>query len=74
MVVPLLYPHAPAVADCGLLVNLDNGAITYLNGTVEGSVATYSCDPGFELKGEPTRNCGSNGEWTGDAVTCAGGE
>ena len=70
--IPLYCPLA--VADCGLLVDPANGNITYSDGTVEGSVATYMCDPEFELEGEPTRNCGSNGEWTGDAVTCAGGE
>ena len=68
---PLLYcPLVPVVTDCGLLIDPANGDITYSDGTVEGSVATYSCDPGFMLEGEMTRNCGSNGEWTGPAVAC----
>ena len=35
-----------------------------------GGVATYTCDPGFILNGEPTRNCSSDGTWSGMAPTC----
>nr|CAH0105825.1 unnamed protein product [Daphnia galeata] len=32
---------------------------------------TYVCDPGFELIGNPTINCGSDGRWQGDMPICA---
>ena len=35
-----------------------------------GGVATYTCDPGFILVGEPTRICSSDGTWSGMAPTC----
>ena len=35
-----------------------------------GSVATYSCDTGFEISSSPTRTCGSTGAWSGVAPTC----
>ena len=39
-------------------------------GTSFRSVATCSCDEGFELVGEATRVCGSNGEWSGAVPSC----
>ena len=35
-----------------------------------GGVATYTCDSGFTLVGDPTRICGSDGTWSGMAPTC----
>ena len=35
-----------------------------------GGIATYTCDPGFVLVGESTRNCSSDGTWSGMPPTC----
>ena len=35
-----------------------------------GGVATYTCDSGFTLVGDPTRICGSDGTWSGMSPTC----
>ena len=35
-----------------------------------GGVATYTCDLGFSLVGEPTQICGSDGTWSGVPPTC----
>ncbi len=39
--------------------------------TLEGSIATYSCDAGYELLGEPTRTCSqTEGMWSNAAPNC----
>ncbi|CAG9781746.1 unnamed protein product [Diatraea saccharalis] len=34
----------------------------------EGTVVTYSCEPGFELLGPARRVCGPNSRWTPDGI------
>ncbi|CAL4126212.1 unnamed protein product, partial [Meganyctiphanes norvegica] len=36
-----------------------------------GSVATYTCDPGYTLFGDAEAVCGANGKWTGKLPLCA---
>ncbi|XP_064486743.1 sushi, von Willebrand factor type A, EGF and pentraxin domain-containing protein 1-like [Ornithodoros turicata] len=36
-----------------------------------GSMATYTCDEGYELFGVPTRTCSQNGRWSGELPYCA---
>ena len=65
---------------CAELQEIENGAISYApdsEGPVYdlGTVATYTCDEGFELIGEDSRTCedvsnGPSGEFTGTAPTC----
>ena len=57
--------------DCGDLPDPINGTVT-LNGTVEGSIANYTCDGGFLLDGPVVRMCGSNGMWSGSTPQCEG--
>ena len=65
--------HSPsAVITCptpGVIVNPDNGQVSVGEVTFD-SVATYSCDDGFTLKGTATRTCTSDGTWSGDNPTC----
>ena len=59
-----------------------NGQISYASDTTApydiGTLATYSCDPGFGLNGGvEVRTCSGdgssvNGIWTGTAPTCEG--
>ena len=58
------------VALCPALPNPTNGMMTW-DSLAPGGVATYSCDYGFFLFGDPTRICGSDGTWSGMAPTCA---
>ena len=53
------------IIGCGLL-NLDNGAVSYTNGAVVGSVATHTCNPGFQLssQGGEAHTCSRDG-WDG---------
>ena len=57
--------------DCGDLLAPTNGSVT-LTGTVEGSVANYTCDEGFLPDESVVRMCGSNGMWSGSTPQCEG--
>ena len=54
---------------CGSLPNPSFGRVD-LTGTTVGSTATYSCQSGYQLVGESTRTCQSNGQWSGVAPIC----
>ena len=55
---------------CSSLPNPVNGRVT-MEGTVLGSTANYSCDPGYSLLGNATILCQDDGAWSGSAV-CQG--
>ena len=54
---------------CLNLVNPANGMVVVTGNSV-GDTATYTCDPGFELEGAPTRTCQSDGTWSGIPPVC----
>ena len=54
---------------CPPLPDNDNGVVDW-SGLSPGGVATYTCDPGFILVGDPTRICRDNGTWSGEEPTC----
>ena len=56
---------------CGRLDSPENGRVS-LSGVSPGSVATYTCNVGFDLVGVTTRVCLSSGQWSGDAPVCQG--
>ena len=62
--------HNLSSVDCGLLPDPDNG-IVLLIGTLVGSKAIYSCDPGYTRVGDATVVCQNDGNWAGTA-TCLG--
>ncbi len=57
-----------------MLPNPDNGMVTHVNGTLEGAVATYTCEPGYDFTVDSLRSrvCGDNARWFGDPPTCSG--
>ena len=57
--------------DCGDLPNLLNGTVI-LTGTVEGSIANYTCDEGFTPDGPVVRMCRNNRMWSGVPPICEG--
>ena len=61
----------PLVSDCGLLLPPENGDIR-VPGTSVGITVRYSCFIGYQLDGESTRVCQSDGTWSGDAPFCIG--
>ena len=69
---------------CTNLPSIDNGTITYTPPFVVsfnvlpagqrfvGTVATYSCSPGYQLVGGSSlRACGPDGTWNGTEPSCA---
>ncbi len=65
--------HPFAVIICPDLTPPDNGNVNRL-GNAPGSLALYACNDNFELSGDMSRECGPNGQWTGEAPLCEGEE
>ena len=58
--------------NCDRLIPPANGEIRYI-GSGFGSIARYSCFPGYELVGSVSRTCKSDGFWSGQAPVCVPG-
>ena len=57
--------------DCGSLDSPANGSIS-LSATTFLSLAEYSCDLGYILIGEESRQCQANRTWSGEDPICEG--
>ena len=61
---------------CSDLSEVVNGRISYNSGSSNrrsvNTVATYSCNSGFSLKGGEKRTCEVDSDWSGTAPTCIG--
>jgi hypothetical protein len=49
---------------------LPGGSLAYSNDGKFPSTATYTCGPGYNLLGLPTRQCSPDGNWGGDSPVC----
>ena len=58
--------------NCGPLPDIRFGSVS-LTGSEFGSVATYTCDVGYSIRGSFIRVCEANGEWSGEEPICEGG-
>lgn len=58
----------PRPALCSVLTDPADGSVVVTSQT-EGGVATFSCNPGFDLVGEPSLTC-TAGSWSGVPPTC----
>ena len=56
---------------CPSLSDPLNGGVTWTSLSV-GSIATYTCNSGFELVGNEMRTCQSDGVWSGEEPVCTG--
>lgn len=58
--------------DCDVLDGIDNGYITYMDGTVLNSMAFYFCNTGymFDPGANTMRLCMNTGLWDGMEPTC----
>ena len=54
-------------------MNPTDGSVQY-TGLTPGSVATYTCNDGYQAVGEVTRTCETDGTWTGDPPVCETGK
>ena len=59
-----------AVIDCGSLPDIPNGNVSYSSGTTFGSVAMYSCEPGYMLMGSLNHTCQADGDWSDYVPFC----
>ena len=55
---------------CLELADPSNGSVMISVDGENNKVATYSCDEGFVLSGDSTRECLGNQQWTGNEPTC----
>ena len=58
--------------DCRTLTNPVNGQVDTSNGTTFGSIAIYNCSTGYNLYGNVSLTCGSDGTWSESPPTCEG--
>ena len=58
---------------CGFLEDPCNGMVDAPSVALD-SVATYSCEDGYRLIGNPTRQCQADKEWDGCRPYCELGE
>ena len=67
------YLFIIGIVQCDALFDPDNGNVS-TNGTGFGigDIATYFCDDGYDLIGNDTITCQSNGSWSGSPPTCQG--
>ena len=54
---------------CPVLGSIENGTTTLATDGIS-TVATFSCDLGFTLRGHKTISCDSSGEWREQLPAC----
>ena len=57
------------IALCSELSAPANGSVT-VTGQSVGDTATYTCDDGFELIGNASRNCKATSDWSFSVPVC----
>ena len=60
----------PIAVRCPDLQNPQNGQVRQ-QGNEAGDRATYICNSGYELVGQSTRICQTNGQWSPGEPTCS---
>ena len=69
LVIYILY----VVVRCTVLSRPSNGQYTYSGWNYNDNV-NFSCNTGYLLRGNSSRTCLSNGQWSGTQTLCAIGE
>ncbi|XP_052804614.1 sushi, von Willebrand factor type A, EGF and pentraxin domain-containing protein 1-like [Mya arenaria] len=64
-------PPDCAVTECsGQLSSPRHGKVRYPDGALYGSEVVYSCESGYQLRGDVRRRCLTNGSWDGVQPRC----
>nr|XP_054772108.1 sushi, von Willebrand factor type A, EGF and pentraxin domain-containing protein 1-like [Lytechinus pictus] len=58
--------------ECGPAPSVHNASISHLTSSTYRGTAVYSCNEGYELVGNPSVYCMSNGDWSAADFTCQG--
>lgn len=62
-----------SVSACGYPGSPGHASVAFTSETIEaGTVATYTCDNGYELLGPPRRTCTENGTWVPQGIPFCG--
>ena len=61
----------PAAVSCGTAPDVPANGQRNGSGTTYGSTVTYTCNPGYTLKGGSKLTCMANGQWSGRTPTCS---
>ncbi|KAH3700409.1 hypothetical protein DPMN_075385 [Dreissena polymorpha] len=64
------FPPTCIIKDCGTINHMVLGSVTYTQGTVYNSIATFSCPLGYRLLGNRTVTCLETGMWSANAPAC----
>lgn len=67
----LFSHHFPLAVDCGNLSSPQNGEVDVQQTTL-GSVATYTCNSGYDLVGVGGATCLPSGVWSDETPECIG--
>ncbi|MEJ1282873.1 sushi von Willebrand factor type A EGF and pentraxin domain containing 1 [Cricetulus griseus] len=71
MEVPYLTPHPQHLeATTKTLENTKESPASHASHFLYGTMVSYSCDPGYELLGNPVLICQEDGTWNGSAPSC----
>ena len=62
------------MVDCGVLYDIPDGAVSTPQGTLYGATASYSCNSGYRLVGNITRECQADGRWSAEGPPYCGSE
>ena len=54
---------------CDVLSDIRYGSVQY-NNTLEGTIASYSCQTGYTVSDTAHRLCQDNGQWSGAEAVC----
>ena len=54
---------------CEKLVSPTNGKMQCTGNTTDHS-CSFTCNPGYDLRGSSNRSCNASGKWTGDETMC----
>ncbi|KAI1302311.1 Sushi, von Willebrand factor type A, EGF and pentraxin domain-containing protein 1 [Halotydeus destructor] len=61
--------YSSTVNGCGYPGSPSHASVAFTTETIEtGTVASYTCDNGYELLGPPRRTCADNGTWTPQGI------
>ena len=47
-----------------------NDGVVMVSGLYQGAIATYECNPNYELQGTATRTCDTSAMWTNSEPSC----
>ena len=64
--------HSSPVVDCGSLDDIPDGTVSTPQGTLYRATASYSCNTGYRILGNDTRECRADGRWSGSPPICKG--